>query len=102
SPARGATACACTGPGPRCPRMELGMRNADVPWGPGRAEGLARFYREARTAPARVTHNGCVAAEVTVGTSQKLIFKETDDQIEPYDGHHIAIYINHFTGPHNK
>ena len=43
-----------------------------------------------------------VTAEVKVGTSQKLVFRETDEQIPPYDGHHIAIYINDFSGPHRR
>jgi hypothetical protein len=82
--------------------MELGMPYVELPVRTGTAEGIARFYREIMDAPATVTHNGCAAAEVKVGTSQKLIFKETDDQIAPYDGHHIAIYINDFSGPHKK
>ena len=53
-------------------------------------------------APATVTTNGSVAAEVTVGTSQKLIFRETSDQLASYDGHHVAIYISDFSGPHRK
>ena len=89
-------------PGRRWPRMELGMPYVELPVGTGTAEGIARFYREIMDAPAAVTHNGCVAAEVKVGTSQKLIFRETDDQIAPYDGHHIAIYINDFSGPHKR
>jgi len=89
-------------PGRRWPRMELGMPYVELPVRTGTAEGIARFYREIMNAPATVTHNGCAAAEVKVGTSQKLIFRETDDQIEPYDGHHIAIYINDFSGPHKK
>jgi catechol-2,3-dioxygenase len=89
-------------PGPRFPRMELGMPYVELPVREGTAEGIARFYREIMDAPATVTTNGSTAAEVKVGTSQKLIFRETTDALEPYDGHHIAIYIADFAGPHRK
>jgi len=89
-------------PSPRWPRMELGMPYVELPVQTGTAEGIARFYREVMGAPAKVTHNGWAVTEVTVGTSQRLVFRETDDQIAPYDGHHIAIYVNDFSGPHKK
>jgi hypothetical protein len=89
-------------PNPRWPRMELGMPYVELPVRTGTAEGIARFYREIMDAPATVTRNGQVSAEIKVGTAQKLIFRETDDQLPPYDGHHIAIYINDFSGPHRK
>ena len=37
-----------------------------------------------------------------VGLSQKLIFRETNEPLDPYDGHHIAVYIADFSGPHKK
>ncbi|HEV8616123.1 MAG TPA: hypothetical protein VGU22_11585 [Methylomirabilota bacterium] len=89
-------------PSPRFPRMELGMPYVEFPVRQGTADGIARFYREIMGAPATVTRNGSAVAEVKVGTSQKLIFRETDDQLEAYDGHHVAIYINDFSGPHRK
>ena len=39
--------------------------------------------------------------EVLVGTNQWLIYKETDEKIPEYDGHHIAIYTANFSGPHD-
>jgi catechol 2,3-dioxygenase-like lactoylglutathione lyase family enzyme len=89
-------------PGPRFGRMELGMPYVEFPVRQGTADGIARFYREIMDAPASVTRNGNAVTAVSVGNSQKLIFRETDDQIEPYDGHHVAIYINDFSGPHRK
>jgi catechol-2,3-dioxygenase len=89
-------------PSPRFPRMELGMPYVEFPVRQGTADGIARFYREIMGAPATVTRNGTAVAEVKVGTSQKLIFRETDDQLETYDGHHVAIYISDFAGPHRK
>jgi hypothetical protein len=38
--------------------------------------------------------------KVKVGPSQCLIFRETTEEIPEYDGHHIAIYIANFSGPH--
>ena len=89
-------------PGPRFGRMELGMPYVEFPVRQGTADGIARFYREIMGAPATVTRNGSAVTEVAVGTAQKLIFRETDDQIAPYDGHHVAIYISDFSGPHRK
>jgi hypothetical protein len=35
-----------------------------------------------------------------MGGSQRLIFQETDAEIPDYDGHHVAIYVANFSGPH--
>jgi hypothetical protein len=37
---------------------------------------------------------------VQVGTGQELIFRECTQEIPKYDGHHIAIYLTDFSGPH--
>jgi|GEM_PF-3838994 len=42
------------------------------------------------------------SACVTAGTGQKLLFRETDRPTQPYDQHHIQIYINDFSGPHRR
>jgi len=67
SPARGATACACTGR-PALATMELGMPYVEAAGAGTRVTagmGIRRVivYREIMDAPATVTHNGCVAAE---------------------------------------
>lgn len=89
-------------PGPQFPRMELGMPYVELPVPEGTAPGICRFYRHIMGAPAQVVKNGTTAAEVKVGTSQKLIFRETNEPLEFYDGHHIAIYIADFSGPHKR
>jgi hypothetical protein len=89
-------------PGPQFPRMELGMPYVELPVPEGTAPGICRFYTQIMGAPAQVVRNGSVATEVKVGTSQKLIFRETNEPLEFYDGHHIAIYIADFSGPHKK
>ena len=89
-------------PGPRFPRMELGMPYVELAVPEGTAPGICRFYTKIMGAPAQVVKNGSVATEVKVGTSQKLIFRETSEPLEFYDGHHIAIYISDFSGPHKR
>ena len=38
---------------------------------------------------------------MTIGISQELIFRESDEEIPPYDKHHIAVYVANFSGPLN-
>jgi len=45
-------------------------------------------------------HGTDAVACVDIGTSQKLLFHETDAPIPPYDGHHIQIYVANHSGPH--
>lgn len=89
-------------PSPKWPRMELGMPYVEFPVPTGTAAGIARFYTQIMGAPTKVVSNGSVAAEVPMGTSQKVIFRETAEALPSYDGHHIAIYISDFSGPHRK
>ena len=52
-------------------------------------------------ASAVVTPVGSMAqAHVQVGTGQELIFSETTQDIPKFDGHHVAVYIADFGGPH--
>jgi len=68
----------------------------------GSAPGIVRFYQKILRAPAALaTHAGAPAAIVTVGKSQRLIYRETDAPQPPYDGHHVQIYIADFSGPHD-
>ena len=89
-------------PGPQFPRMELDMPYVELPVPEGTAPGICRFYNHIMGAPAQVVKNGSVATEVKVGTSQKLIFRETSEPLAFYDGHHIAIYVADFSGPHKR
>src|SRR3989304_531869 len=81
--------------------LTLGMVYVEFPVQPGAADGIARFYRTVMGAPASVTREATgVVVRVVVGRHQELIFRETEAPIAPYDGHHIAIYIANFSGPH--
>lgn len=89
----------CYAPAPRFGDMTLGLPYVEFTVGPGAADGIARFYRDAFSAPASVIDGG-TAASVVVGPSQSLIFRETSEPIAAYDGHHVAIYVADFSSPH--
>ena len=91
----------CHPPGPSFGDLTLGMPYVEFAIEQGAADGIARFYRDGLGAPAVVARNGRgLAARVTVGPHQELVFRETPEPIPPYDGHHIQIYITSFSGPH--
>jgi hypothetical protein len=86
---------------------QLGMVYIDYDAPAGSADGIARFYSEIMGAPAKLVSGspggaGKRAARVQVGRGQALYFSETDQPIPPYDGHHMEIYINDFSGPYRK
>jgi hypothetical protein len=83
--------------------MVLGMPwvRFDVP--PGAADGIARFYREIMDAPAEVVHGGQgPMARVRIGVEQAIEYREREGERLPYDGHHIAVYVADFSGPHAR
>ncbi len=91
----------CVGPRPGFDDFTFGIAGIEFPVASGTAEGIARFYTTALGAPATVSReNGAAAARVVVGYGQQLVFRETGAALPPYDGHHIAIYISDFSGPH--
>ena len=63
--------------------------------------GILRFYQSALGAPVRSEEDqeGPFAL-VQIGRHQSLRFRETNQPIAPYDGHHIAIYIANFSAPY--
>lgn len=79
------------------PRMELGMPYVDMDVPPGTTPGIGRFYTQVMGCPVQES-SGTVS--VAMGHNQTLRFTETDAPLADYDGHHIAIYVNDFSGPH--
>jgi catechol 2,3-dioxygenase-like lactoylglutathione lyase family enzyme len=79
--------------------MKLGMPYVELTVPRGAAAGIARFYQRGFGAKAKVVP-GEAAAIVPAGRNQTLVFRETDSAIPPFDGHHIAIYVADFSGPH--
>jgi len=90
------------------PAPEFGSTTLGIPYVQfdvprGAAPGIARFYQELVDAPAMVeTREGAPAAVAIAGRSQRLVYRETDTELPPYDGHHVQIYVADFSGPHAK
>ena len=83
--------------------VSLGMPYVEFDVPEGTADGIARFYREIFYAPTEIEENGDGrAARVSAGLGQCLVFRETDKKIPEFDGHHLQIYIQEFSGPHTK
>ena len=92
----------CHAPGPRFGDMQLGLPYVEIPVEPDAAEGICRFYRDVLRSPAAVKkERGTAVAHVRVGRCQTLRFRETPQSIPAYDGHHIAVYVADFSGPHD-
>ena len=91
----------CYAPGPEFGDMTFGMPYVEFPVAPGHAAGVASFYATVLGAAVAVTSNGGASvARARVGPRQELIFRETTEEILPYDGHHIQIYIANFSTTH--
>jgi catechol 2,3-dioxygenase-like lactoylglutathione lyase family enzyme len=88
-------------PGPEFGGMTLGIPYVEFTVPIGTASGIGQFYKEVFHAPYTLTQDmsGAVT-RVRVGPQQCLIFRETSEDIPEYDGHHIAIYVANFSGPH--
>ncbi len=79
------------------PLMDLGMPYVEIQVAPDTSVGIARFYQEIMGCSATASDG---VARVKMGYNQEMRFRETDTQIADYDGHHIAIYVSDFSGPH--
>lgn len=78
--------------------MALGMPRVCVHVPAGTSAGIGRFYRQVIGCPVAVSESE-KECRVRVGYNQELVFLE-NDQVAPYDGHHIAVYVADFSGPH--
>ena len=81
--------------------INLGMPylEFDVPM--GTAKGIERFYKKIFGAKTKLDGNGSgKTARVNVGYHQDLLFRETDKPLPAYDGHHIQVYVQDFSGPY--
>jgi len=91
----------CYAPSVRFGDMLLGMPYVEFLAGRGTAASIAAFYEQVMRAPAALERDGHDAvARVSIGRDQWLLFREADEAIPPYDGHHIAVYVANFTGPY--
>jgi hypothetical protein len=83
--------------------INLGMPylEFDVPM--GAAKGIRRFYKKIFRAQTALEGNGAGRiARINVGYHQDLLFRETDKPIPAYDGHHIQVYVQDFSGPYEE
>jgi predicted enzyme related to lactoylglutathione lyase len=90
-------------PNKRFGSLQLGVPYVEFDVPPRAADGIARFYSQvigAQAAPLEDAHGRFAC--VTAGTGQNLFFRETERPIPSYDQHHIALYINDFSGPHRR
>jgi hypothetical protein len=91
----------CYGPAPRFGDMALGIPYVEFLVKPGSARAIARFYGDALGAPASAESAAAgVTARIDIGRNQALHFRETEESLMPYDGHHIAVYIANFSRPY--
>jgi hypothetical protein len=83
--------------------ITLGMPYVEFNVPPGTPAGIMRFYRQILDSIAGL---GCDAhgefAWASVGSGNKLIFREHDAPPPPYDGHHIQISLANFSDPHRR
>lgn len=80
--------------------MSIGIPSVEFSVPAGTAAGIGRFYESVIGAPAIVSPSQC---DVAAGPSQILRFVEVGDSDQPiadYDGHHLAVYVADFSGPH--
>ena len=83
--------------------INLGMPylQFDVP--KGSAKGIEKFYRKIFDAKTSLEGNGSgKTARINVGYGQDLLFRETKGKLPEYDGHHIQVYVQDFSGPYKE
>ena len=68
----------------------------------GTAPGIVRFYEGIMGAHARLEAGASQTAFVATGAEQYLRFRETDNSLPAYDGHHVQVYVADFSGPHRR
>lgn len=92
----------CYAPGPRFGDVMVGIPYVEFLARPGSAHGIAGFYGRIMGAPASIEDGDPrgMAAVVSVGRNQWLRFQETAEDVRPYDGHHIAVYVANISRPY--
>jgi catechol 2,3-dioxygenase-like lactoylglutathione lyase family enzyme len=83
--------------------MTLGMPYVEIDAKPGSIEGIARFYTDVLNAVACTGEDAAGRfAHITAGPAQSLIYRETNRELPPYDGHHVQIAVADFSGVHGR
>src|SRR5262249_34070010 len=77
--------------------IDLGLAYVELDVRQRSASRSAGFYKEIMKAEATIeVRDGSVTASIRTGKKQHLLFRETDQPLPNYDGHHIQIYIADF------
>jgi hypothetical protein len=93
----------CHAPAQDFGNTELAIAYVELHVPPGTAARIADFYQEIMGARASAgVRDGTATASVRTGRDQFLFFRETDEPSRPYDGHHVQIYIDDFSGPYQR
>jgi hypothetical protein len=88
-------------PSPELGGVDIGMPYVEFMVATGKAAGIARFYSQVIGARSRVeSTRGADVAVIEVGRAQQLLFRETEDKVPEYDGHHLQLYLVDFSTPH--
>jgi hypothetical protein len=81
----------------------LGMPYVEIDAPSGTSAGIARFYQEILETPATAGEDARGRfAKVPVGRNERLIYRETDREPPPFDGHHAQITLRDFSGPYRR
>ena len=81
--------------------ISIGVAYVEIDVAPGCSAGVAAFYTTVMGCPAVVEENDTTKAVITVGRHQQMRFRETEEAIPAYDGHHVAVYLNNFSQPYD-
>ena len=93
----------CHPPAAEFGTVELGLAYVELNVPTRSAARIAGFYREIIEAQTTTeVRDGSEIASIRTGKNQYLRFRETDQPLPPYDGHHIQIYIAEFVQPHER
>ena len=90
----------CSAPSEAFGGTLMGLPYVEFDVAPGTAAGIARFYETVLGASTSVDPAGGNAWSAHVGRGQSLVFRETDEPLPAYDGHHLAVYLADFSSPH--
>ena len=84
-------------------KVNLGIPYVEFTVPEGTAKKIAKFYRKVLGAITCIEKNGDgKAAHIKVGQYQELVFRETDQPLPEFDGHHLQVYVEDFGTPHRK
>ena len=77
------------------------MSSSTAPLGIGRGD-RPLLPRDPGNPGARRRGRRRAEGDRSVGPDQTLVFRESDEQLPPFDGHHVQIYLADFSGPYRR